>query len=129
MMDDMDIIETTLGTGPRTKPGPVFRAVESVLRAIIPAANPDFERSYESVCKWWIEIDSAGAPHRELGFDSSGDVIAAAPVGKNFGFFTDSNAVFAVKDHPVIERSLFVAAWSSFENRWAERHPELPARR
>ena len=124
----MDIIETTLGTGPHTKPGPVFRVVEAILRAIIPAANPDFERSYESVRKWWIEIGSGGVPQRELGFDDQGEVIVAAPVGKNFGIFTDSNATFVVEDHLFVAPSLFEAAWSSFENRWAKRHPALPTR-
>lgn len=114
------VIETTLGTGARTKPGLVLRAFERLLRAIIPAANPDFERSYGSVCKWWIEIDSAGAPQRELGFDAQGEVIAAAPIGRNFGFFTDSNAVFAAAEHPLVEPALFESAWSAFQSRWVE---------
>ncbi len=128
-MEAVYIIETTLGTGPHAKPGQLLRVIERCLRAIVPAANPDFERSYESVCKWWIEIDSAGEPQRELGFDKQGDVIAAAPMGRNFGFFTDSKAVFAVDDHPVVEQSLFDAAWASFESRWAEGHPERQTRR
>jgi hypothetical protein len=118
-MSAVDVIETTLGTGPEAKPRLVFRFVERCLRAIIPAANPDFERSYVKVCKWWVEIDSAGTPQRELGLNERGEVIVASPIGKNFGFFTDSNAVFAVADHPVVEHPLFEAAWHSFEDRWA----------
>lgn len=120
----VDVIETTLGTGPRAKPRLVFRFVERCLRAIIPAANPDFERSYVKVCKWWVEIDSAGTPQRELGFNERGEVIAASPIGKNFGFFTDSNVVFAVADHPDVEHRLFEAAWHSFEDRWAKANRE-----
>jgi len=111
------IIETPLGTGPHRQRGLAPRAVEHVLRAIIPAANPDFEHCYDSVRKWWIEIDSRGEPQRELGFDERGDVIVAAPMGKNFGFFTDSNAVFDVNDHPVVEQFLFDSAWASFVDR------------
>jgi hypothetical protein len=120
--DVVYVIETKLGTGPRDRPSPLFRVVERCLRAIIPAANPDFEDFYGSVCKWWIEIDAGGVPQRELGFDEQGIVIAAAPMGSNFGFFTDSNAVFVVEDHSAVEASLFDAAWLSFESRWAQEH-------
>jgi len=78
----VDVIETTLGTGPRAKPRLVFRFVERCLRSIIPAANPDFERSSVKVCKWWVEIDSAGTPQRELGFNERAEVIVASPIGK-----------------------------------------------
>ncbi len=65
-MGAVDVIETTLGTRPRAKPRLVFRFVERCLRSIIPAANPDFEGSCVKVCKWWVEIDSAGTPQRSL---------------------------------------------------------------
>lgn len=120
--DVVYVIETKLGTGPRDRPGPLFRVLEHCLRAIIPAANPDFEDSYGSVCKWWIEIDAGGVPQRELGFDEQGNAIAAAPMGSNFGFFTDSNALFVVEDHAAVDASLFDAAWLSFESRWTQEH-------
>lgn len=93
---------------------------------IIPAANPDFEDSFESVRKWWIEINAEGEPQRELGFNERGEVIAAAPIGKNFGFFTDSHATFAHKEHRRVERTLFERTWSDFESQFAERQDTRP---
>ena len=49
-----------------------------------------------------IEIDPAGVAQRELGFNERGEVIVAGPMGKNFGFFTDSNATFAPADYPAV---------------------------
>ena len=115
-------IETTVGTGPRPKSTGVLRVLESVLRAIIPAANPDFECRYESVLKWWLELNPAGEPQRELGFDEHGGVIAAAPMGRNFGFFTDSNATFVHHEYPVVEQVLFEETWSEFERRFDRLH-------
>lgn len=119
-MDHVNVIETTLGTGPFPKPGLMFAVIERFLRALIPAANPDFEHSYERVFKWWIEIDAEGVAQRELGFDEAGEVIVAGPLGKNFGFFTDSNATFAPAEYAAVEPASFEAAWSAFERRWAQ---------
>ena len=120
----MYVIEKTLGTEPSPPMGRLFRIFMSCLQAIIPAANPDFENSYESVCKWWIEINAAGEPERELGFDEHGKVIVAAPLGENFGVFTDSNATFTPGEHRSVEPGLFEATWSRFENEFAERQSQ-----
>lgn len=82
----MTVIETALGTGPHVESSLPARSIERVLKAIIPAANPDFEIAYGSVCKWWIEVNPDGEPCRELGFDEQGAVIAAAPLDRNYIF-------------------------------------------
>jgi hypothetical protein len=120
-MDSVTIIETAPGTATRAKTGVVSAAVERLLRAIVPAANPDFDRCYGDVSKWWIELNPAGEPQRELGFNPRGEVVVAAPMGRDFGFFTDSNAVFEPADYPAVQQALFEAAWSEFESRWRER--------
>jgi hypothetical protein len=71
------------------------------------------------VTKGWVEIDAAGVPQRELGFDNEGQAIAAAPFGKNFGFFTDtSTPVFDPGDFREADHPCFEAAWAEFESRW-----------
>lgn len=116
---NLKVVETTLGTGPFAKPGPFFAAMERLLRSVIPAANPDFERLYPDVAKWWVEIDDAGVPQRELGFNEAGQAIVASPLGNNFGIFTDtSEPVFDSDELSVVEHILFQAAWNEFEARW-----------
>jgi hypothetical protein len=119
----MVVIETTLGTGPwpQSKPGLIWPVLEPLLRAVIPAANPDFDPLFEKVRKWWVEIDPAGVPQRELGFDERGQIIVAAPLGPNFGFFTDANMTFSPDEHPVVSNDAFESAWSEFESHWVER--------
>ncbi|MGJ5818633.1 hypothetical protein [Paludibaculum fermentans] len=119
----MVVIETTLGTGPwpLTKPGPIERVLVRLLSATIPAANPDFDPLFENVRMWWVEIDPAGVPQRELGFDEQGQIIVAAPLGDNFGFFTDSNMTFSPNEHPTVLNASFESAWAEFESHWAER--------
>lgn len=118
----MRIVETTLGTGPRSKLGPGWVLVERILRAMIPAANPDFEKHYEAVAKWWVEVDPAGIPQRELGFNQYGKAIVAAPLGNNFGFFTDTGQpVFEADDFAIVDEQVFEAAWNDFEETWISR--------
>ena len=74
---------------------------------------------FGSVRRWWIEIDeSAGVPEREIGFDESGNVIVAAPLGKNMGFWTDSDMTFEWREHPMVEPAEFEEKWKPFECRW-----------
>lgn len=115
----MAVIETTLATEPQEPddPGLFAAAIEKVLRATLPAANPDFEELYGAVRKWWVEVDEEGVPQRELGFDQSGRAIVAGPFGENFGFWTDSNMKFTIDEHPPVAAERFEAAWRAFENR------------
>jgi hypothetical protein len=62
-----------------------------ILKIIIPAANPDLEKFYFQTRIWWLEIDDAGQPQREIGFDETGNPIVLGPIGRNFGFLVDSS--------------------------------------
>ena len=81
-------------------------------------ANPDFDSAYVHVRKWWIEVDEAGPPHRELGFDVNGKGIVAGPFGENFGFWTDSTMTFNPSEHQVVPEEAFGLAWSLFQQQW-----------
>ena len=112
----MTVIETTLATEPREPPPRIVRAAIWLLRLVIPLANPDFEDRYPNVTKWWIEIDVAGVPRRELGFDAAGKAIVAGPFARNFGFWTDSPNVFEANEYPAVPPGFFESEWSIFES-------------
>jgi hypothetical protein len=120
------VIETTLATGPTASTPPprlvrqlvprsVVRGVIWLLGRALPLANPDFEGAYERVRNWWVEIDAAGVPQRELGFDALGETIVAGPIGQNMGFWTDSHMVFAAAEYKVVPDAEFDSVWSAFE--------------
>jgi hypothetical protein len=119
----MTVIETILATEPREPPPKMVRAAIRVLKLVIPLANPDFEDRYPNVTKWWVEIDGAGVPQRELGFDAAGKAIVAGPFGRNFGFWTDSPNVFEANEYSAVPSDLFESAWSVFES---SQTPEFP---
>lgn len=86
------------------------------LRFLLPQANPDFGNRYERVTNWWLEVDESGVVHREIGFDQTGDVLVAAPLGRNIGVFTASDGV----PEPlgaVVDPGEFERMWSEFQNR------------
>jgi hypothetical protein len=85
---------------------------------MIPLANPDFDRSYALVRKWWIEVDETGTPQRELGFDAHGRVIVAGPLADNFGFWTDSTMTFNPAEYKVAPGEEFESAWLLFRDQW-----------
>ena len=121
----MAVIETVLATsGTREAPPRAMRALIWVLTRLLPLANPDFEDRYPEVAKWWVEIDPAGVPRRELGLDADGRPIVAGPFGENFGFWTDSNMVFEAEEYPTVSSDLFEAAWSSFKSSHAPKSPK-----
>lgn len=116
----MPFIATTLGirSAPRENPSILQRGVVALLRAVIPAANPDFETRFPSVTLWWLEIDSQGNPQREIGFNSQDEPIVIAPFGNNFGYWTDSSMSFAVSEHEAVPSQAFETQWSQFEAAW-----------
>lgn len=65
-----------------------------ILKRIIPAANPDFEKFYPQMTTWWIEVDDKGVAQREIGFDADMKPTVLGPFGRNYGFITDSSGVF-----------------------------------
>ena len=98
-------IEMTLasksGGSPRV-PSLGVRAVTKLLKLVLSLANPDFEGVYSKVAKWWVEIDPAGIPQRELGFDALGEPVVAGPFGSNMGIWTASQMVFEVRECKVV---------------------------
>jgi hypothetical protein len=78
-----------INTGPwTTKPLPWWC---KLLKLIIPAANPDLEKYYFQTRAWWLEVEDNGKPKREIGFDENRIPIVIGPLGRNFGFLTDSS--------------------------------------
>ncbi|BBE51654.1 hypothetical protein OYT1_ch2129 [Ferriphaselus amnicola] len=90
----------TFSAGPWLKPS----FIATCLSHILPRANPDFQSAYENV-------------QRELAFNASGKTVAAAPLGKNCGIFTDLGS--APKELGAeIASSSFEQRWQEFECNW-----------
>ena len=89
------------------------RWIENVLVRIVPLACPDFHEKYDEVRFWWLELNEDEIPQRELGFNAQGEVIVAAPIGQNYGVWTDSGAQCVGFDS--IEEKQFLEAWTRFE--------------
>jgi hypothetical protein len=64
------------------------------------------------VTYWWLEVNDAGKVTREIGFDSYGRAVAAAPLGNNPGIFTDSDHAPHGLGEPV--------SLTEFEQAWFE---------
>jgi hypothetical protein len=93
-----------------------------VFYKIFPMANPDFDHLYRDVRLWWLEIDAEQLPTRELGFDAQGELIVAAPIGPNYGFWTDSGEPIESGDYQEIEATDFEKVWEEFNGNYtAER--------
>jgi hypothetical protein len=93
---------------------------DTLLRRLLPQANPDFEKLYPQVRLWWVEIDQAGVPRRELGFDAEGSVIVGGPMQGNTGFWTDSAMRFNEPPYQAVSAKDFEAAWRLMEKRYGE---------
>ncbi|MCV2403017.1 hypothetical protein OFY17_09025 [Marinomonas sp. C2222] len=65
-----------------------------LLLFFIPRANPDHEKLYLEVARWFLEIDDNGLPQREIGINSDGAPIFVAPDNRNLGMWTDFPHVF-----------------------------------
>ncbi|WP_457424012.1 hypothetical protein [Roseateles sp. P5_E7] len=113
----MHYVATSLGTDwPRKEQAvPIwFRA----LKRVVPVANPDIESLFPQVRCWWLEVDDAGVPQREVGLDATGTVVVAAPVDENMGFWTDSSMTFPPSEQNTVSLDDFESAWRAFVDRW-----------
>jgi hypothetical protein len=79
----------------------------------IPRANLDHEPLYRQVKKWYLELDDAGVPVREIGLSSDGRPLFGSPDKRNMGFWTDSDKTFQ-KD------KLGPVSADEFEKLWQE---------
>ena len=95
------------------------KAINGVLSAIIPKANPDFENKIVFVKSWLVELDSdTGIPEREIGLDINEQVILKMPFQNNYGYWTDNNLILKdFKEHfktSEISNAEFEKYWHSF---------------
>jgi hypothetical protein len=104
---------TTFRAGPWPKAGRIAK----VLSRALPRANPDFESAYENAVSWWLELDEKKVVRRELAFDASGIPVAAAPLGRNYGIFTDLDSAPDGLGADV-DASRFEETWRQFERSW-----------
>ena len=50
-----------------------------------------------------------------LGFAADGKIVVAGPIGRNFGFWTDSSMIFVPDEYKVISEKAFESAWAVFQ--------------
>lgn len=113
----MTVISTKLGTK-RDQHSSSHPLLSRVLGSLLPSANPDFGDRFPFVRLWWVEIDDAATPRRELGFGDENLVLVAAPLGDNMGFWTDSSMKLMPSYGEQIYPQAFAARWCRFEANW-----------
>jgi hypothetical protein len=90
-----------------------------LLRRIIPSGNDDLEPFYSRVQTWWLEVDDAGAPQREIGFDVEMKPVVLGPVADNCGFLLDASDDWSDSHEDSPE------AAASFDRVWEELWPSF----
>ena len=106
-------------TTPSNDIGPLARLFVAFVRRVLPLANPQFDRLYDNVVEWWLEVDDLGEPQREIGFDRDGNAIVMGPIGDNLGVFTDTSAVFLDEPDDPVVRTGFHVTWSEAASKHA----------
>ncbi|MBN2292438.1 MAG: hypothetical protein JXM70_08440 [Pirellulales bacterium] len=87
------------------------------------SCNPDFEKHYPYVTKWYVEIDTAKAlVTREIGLNDSGCPIVLGPFGRNDGLWTGLDGISG-RDAPRISKVAFEEAWKSLEDIYRDKVP------
>lgn len=72
------------------KEGKIVRAIDEILRIILPQTNPTLEENIDYVRTWYIEYDETQySTLRELGQDENGTLVFKAPYKHNLGFWVD----------------------------------------
>jgi hypothetical protein len=92
------------------KEGLIFK----LLRKFLPLANPDYERLYQNVVTWYLEIDENGKITREIGMDHQEETIVIGPWGRNRGLWPDSPVVLEPKDYTSVGKTDFDEKWSKY---------------
>jgi len=116
--DERRYIATHLATDWRA-PSAAQAWAERLLTLLLPRANPDYADQYTRIRVWWLEVDEAGAPLRELGLDAAGEPVVGGPIGDNAGFWAESAMVFDQPPYEEVGRAAFEAAWEKLRARWA----------
>lgn len=91
----------------------------AIMEKVLPPGNPDLEELHELVDYYWLEIDDAGAPQREIGFGSNGNAVVVGPVGENVGVLVDSSDDWSTSPADSEE------AAEDFERVWRETWPRF----
>lgn len=110
----MKYLRTRQGTQPALTAGResvLASLIAKVAEAILPASNPDYRDSLDSVKEWLIEFDEQGRPWRERGLDAHGHPIVAGPDARNHGFWLDTNMTLAEFQGEEITRQDFETLW------------------
>jgi hypothetical protein len=97
------------------------RLVERGLRAVLAETSADLDPIYEQVTYWWLEVNDGGQVTREIGFEQSGQAIAAAPLGTNPGIFTELEHAPDGLGEPV-SAAAFERVWSEVAVSVEHRH-------
>jgi hypothetical protein len=82
-----------------------------LLLFFIPRANPDNEKLYPLVKKWYLEIGDDGIVVREIGIDAESRPLFAAPNQRNYGFWLDSSKTFTNSELDPISNDQFEKLW------------------
>lgn len=96
------------------------KSLISILKKIIPIANPDFYNEIDEVQYWLVEFDTeTGIPEREIGLSKEGRVILKMPYKNNYGYWIDNNLLlndfkenFIVSE---ISKDSFEKYWDFFD--------------
>jgi hypothetical protein len=79
----------------------------------IPKANPDNEKLYRYVKKWYLELNDANVPLREIGLGEKGEPLFAAPDQRNYGFWADGSEPVDTEWLQPISADEFQRAWNA----------------
>ena len=85
-----------------------------LLQKLLPSANPDFEKKYHNVVKWYLEIDESGKPTREIGINAKGRTIVLGPYQGNRGLWPDSPVTLNPKDYDSLAKTDFETEWNKY---------------
>jgi len=107
----------TFRCGPWRKLNRLERLLTFPLRLLRSKETRDYTAALEQVVDWWFEIDENGIVRREIAFDASGEAIAAAPLGDNWGVFGELDEAPRGLG-PEVDQAEFEATWQRIHNHW-----------
>lgn len=95
----------------------LLKSFGGILKAIIPQANPDYEKKIDDVKFWLLEFDDENTyPVREVGLDENQRSIVKMPYKRNYGYWTDNE--LKIEDFrksfntEIIEKDYFIKKWN-----------------
>lgn len=96
MMSKFEIIyaqfKSPMRSRVKSKNSMITNIFSGILQAILPKANPDFDKIVEDVNIWLVEYNLKNeCVNREIGIDENNEVIIVAPYdNKNLGYWVDN---------------------------------------